>query len=65
MHHPTFTTLAAVAIPGMLTACGGGTSPSASGSGSGSGASSGGGSGVVVDRGPTSISLDGDPNGLF
>ncbi|WP_272428289.1 hypothetical protein [Polyangium jinanense] len=65
MHHSTFTTLAAVALLGMLSACGGGTSPSSSGSGSGSGASTGGGNGVVVDRGPTSISLDGDPNGLF
>lgn len=63
MHHPIATPLAAVALLGMLSACGGGTGPSASGSASG--ASSGGGSGVVVDRGPTSISLDADPNGLF
>ncbi|HVK65689.1 MAG TPA: hypothetical protein VM694_14500 [Polyangium sp.] len=63
MHHPMFTSLAGLALLGLLSACGDGTSPSTPGSGSG--ASSGGGNGSVVDRGPTSISLDGDPNGLF
>lgn len=55
----------------LLGACGGGAEES-SGSGGTSAGSGGGGTGgsgsggaIVVDRGPTTIALDGDPNGLF
>ena len=59
MRQSMFTGLLGFALAGMLCACGEGSSPSPSG------ASAGGGNGLTVDRGPTSIALDGDPNGLF
>ncbi|MBK8256180.1 MAG: hypothetical protein IPK82_26360 [Polyangiaceae bacterium] len=53
-------------ILATLVGCGGNESTQSTGGGAGAGGSGGsGGSAPQVDRGPTTIALDGDPNGLY
>ena len=49
----------------LLMACGDGGSSATGGAGGAGGSGGGGDAGIVVDRGPTGIPLDGDANGLF